>query len=818
MQVQDPSGLTSLPLDARHPYHLVVVAGQECPTATGLPLGLGAGFRLKDLVEKEKDKAKDKEGKKLAEYEQRDVESETGSTRAPAFVEPGTPQLAFAMPAAMESEEPIESPSAKGSTDLSHHKSLLHSSPWSLMLDGWYSNKTLPHRSTKSLPDVGDSPLPRADTPGGSDAKSINVAGEAGHVRPATAPYELLSKERMMGLYLAVYVNVNVKHLVKGTSKDAVTTGLIGGRVGNKGGVGISVNIAGTTLLFINAHLAAHEGKVQHRIADFAKIKAELDVDDFLAPDDPRIMSEDITDKFDYTFLCGDLNFRLDITRLHADWLISRKEYAQALAFDQLRKIMEAGRAFVGFHEAPITFPPTFKYDVMRTLKRRRSSSKPLASPFLPSTPVPGHQKILTHVTEKDGETPDVNVVSEPEHVQEQEQEQERERDQDAASVVSSTFTSARSKYTSQSQGDDAHEDMEEEDLFFATETKTKSGKVIQRLSLTAIKAKWVAMVSPAKTEFINHIPTKRRKRPKVDSARNSPAPEANGRRSQSAPRSVFDERASSTNLLDGVIGQEFTGGDVYDSSHKQRVPSWCDRILWKSTVEPNPEETLPPLQPPRNRVSNIFQVLRPVRNRRDSASSMLSAVLGPLNSSATRLPSSPLSSPGLPREQRKASRPQPHRAPRMSRPKSVDTLPTLTALRASTSPLPPLPRRLSFEGATPTSSVPLTQSQTMPPPMQDRWAPDVLASEHSPALTTAPAVVTSPASRWFGFLPAFLHREGSMPTMSRPDSPITPEQPPPQRGTVVCLGYRSLDDAAMRRLEGRSDHRPVIGSYAIYI
>lgn len=41
-----------------------------------------------------------------------------------------------------------------------------------------------------------------------------------------------------------------------GTSKDAVTTGLIGGRVGNKGGVGISVNIAGTTLLFINAHLA----------------------------------------------------------------------------------------------------------------------------------------------------------------------------------------------------------------------------------------------------------------------------------------------------------------------------------------------------------------------------------------------------------------------------------------------------------------------------------------------------------------------------------------------------------------------------------
>jgi hypothetical protein len=39
-------------------------------------------------------------------------------------------------------------------------------------------------------------------------------------------------------------------------SKSAVTAGLIGGRVGNKGGVGISLNIDGTTLLFLNAHLA----------------------------------------------------------------------------------------------------------------------------------------------------------------------------------------------------------------------------------------------------------------------------------------------------------------------------------------------------------------------------------------------------------------------------------------------------------------------------------------------------------------------------------------------------------------------------------
>jgi hypothetical protein len=41
---------------------------------------------------------------------------------------------------------------------------------------------------------------------------------------------------------------------------------------------------------------------------------------------------------------------------------------------------------------------------------------------------------------------------------------------------------------------------------------------------------------------------------------------------------------------------------------------------------------------------------------------------------------------------------------------------------------------------------------------------------------------------------------------------------PRPRKGDVVCLSYRTLDDQGMRRLEGRSDHRPVIGVYAIYV
>jgi hypothetical protein len=62
--------------------------------------------------------------------------------------------------------------------------------------------------------------------------------------------------------------------------------------LGNKGGIGVSLKVYGTTLLFLNAHLAgalvslhvltvtyclalAHEGKAQLRVANLNKIKVE---------------------------------------------------------------------------------------------------------------------------------------------------------------------------------------------------------------------------------------------------------------------------------------------------------------------------------------------------------------------------------------------------------------------------------------------------------------------------------------------------------------------------------------------------------------
>lgn len=106
-------------------------------------------------------------------------------------------------------------------------------------------------------------------------------------------------------------------------------------------------------------------------MANIAKIKADLRLDAFLPHDDPRNSAEDITEKFDTIFWCGDLNFRLDMSRLHAEWLVEQKKYQEALTWDQLKLVMADPNLnpFPGFEEGPIDFPPTFKYDVWRSIK-----------------------------------------------------------------------------------------------------------------------------------------------------------------------------------------------------------------------------------------------------------------------------------------------------------------------------------------------------------------------------------------------------------------------------------------------------------------
>ncbi|KAF4596457.1 hypothetical protein EYR38_007844 [Pleurotus pulmonarius] len=755
-KTESTSGLPNLPSEDVHPYHIVVVAGQECPSSSGIPMGLGAGFKL---IDKDKDKDWDKfrEGSEPAKSSKQEDEDDGDDT-----------------------------PKSRKSSDNDNGNV---PSGWTAMVEHWLCNGGGSSITTQGCE---------------SPTSSTN-----GHIRKG--PYTMLIKQRLMGLYIAVYIHRDVRSSVKGASRSYVKAGLIGGRVGNKGGVAVSINVNGITILFLNAHLAAHEGKVHHRLANLAKIKAELALDDFLSPDDPRTVAEDITDKYDYSFIFGDLNFRLDISRLHADWLLSHKDYANALAFDQLRQLLENKQSFAGFNEAKIDFPPTFKYDVLRTLKRPKHKSKKIS---YSTSAIP----MLSEVEERyllERESP---------------RQEDREDARDRASIASSAYTSIHTR-----QGSDDDDDVDRCDASTSSPTRHRFGRRVSlHIAAHKVKEQWLALLASPRAHR-RAMDDKPPKSPSLQSRPPAPpiadalstsvslpigptkisvgsVPEE-GSQSMLARKSLHPPEMtrmlsarSSRNDMDENSGDEEDKG-VYDSSHKKRVPSWCDRILWKTTVKP---EELPESDDPEPRRGFVQQLWA---NLRRSRGGTVMSITPQLDSNAHETPQVPPSTPPF---SRFVTPPSP--LPRQSM--SQEHLPSPTGMW-------PFALRHGRQGVVLRRSMSVASSD---PPLivEDRKHPQRRASVPVGPLSTpipngglienhkddTPKGASTPKRR--SLLPTFFSWDHNT---SSPSGQLTTSEPAtrPRKGDVICLSYDTLNDKAMRRLEGRSDHRPVIGSYAIY-
>ncbi|TFK50038.1 DNase I-like protein [Heliocybe sulcata] len=812
----ESKGLPELAADDRHPYHIIVIAGQECPSLSGIPLGLGAGLKLKDKSKEEKEREREKE---------KQLESQVLAGHAP--------------------------------------------SGWTSILEDWFCNGNGTGMATMAVSESAPShthaqegdmqvtrPPARSLSTGDIAVRVKKSAGlAASNGTGQKGPYELAAKERLMGIYLAVYVHREVKPLVQGSSKSVVTAGLIGGRVGNKGGVGISLNVDGTTLLFVNAHLAAHGERVHDRLANWAKIKSELEVDTFLKPDDPRAVAEDLTDKFDYTFVFGDLNFRLDVTRLHADWLIARQAYEQALAFDQLRNIMQNGHAFDGFREGTINFPPTFKYDVLKTIKQARKKSHARVSSRDSQIEV----ETLPEVEEKEGD-------DQEEHDADEEDEPERG---EAESIASSYWPSVRSRKTAAEIQDESDEDLHSRPVG-PTRQAHSTGNLVQKLSIITAankaKSKWKSLISPSVASFAKvahaggsgHSHHKRstdersRESRSDDQHMHTPliggefiSPEGPTRldgyvqqkrtRPLSMKRALSVKSARRTSLEEEAEEKDPDKG-VYDSSAKQRVPSWCDRILWKSTViPPDPEDEEYQSGSARSRVGHFFSHFRSrASRRRESIGTISSVESDKKRDSLSLIPSPPNSDQEeqhdflAPFSRFLSSSHHESNPTRLQHSKSIETFQPIPDKQSN------FPRSSSHD-AVPhffssrrrrSGDTSFSKAKTIAAPTQDLTLMTTAARpQDSPTSDIPPAVppkdvLHNPLVSKWRFLP-FLYRDAppSHSTQDRPPTPTAEPIPPrPRKGDVVCLSYDTLDDRGMRRLEGRSDHRPVIGSYAIYI
>lgn len=167
--------------------------------------------------------------------------------------------------------------------------------------------------------------------------------------------------------------------------------------MGNKGAVGarIGYSVDSSKTLdftFVAAHLAPMEDAFEQRNQDWQSIVERLvfsqrdaplkslsssdestallgDQESSHQPETPR---QDLFAPNTYLFLAGDLNYRTsnvspskdDVTRFPRRGVSrdSPSHYLHLLEKDQLMREMHRGKSFHGLSEAPIDFPPTYKY------------------------------------------------------------------------------------------------------------------------------------------------------------------------------------------------------------------------------------------------------------------------------------------------------------------------------------------------------------------------------------------------------------------------------------------------------------------------
>lgn len=185
--------------------------------------------------------------------------------------------------------------------------------------------------------------------------------------------------------------------------KDIETAGVgVGeGGMGNKGAVGVRIQYqdvdsnseASTSLTFVAAHLASMEWKLERRNEDWRSIvrglvfsstsqerqgnATSLSAGGLNADEQPLLnispQAAGIYKPTSHLFVSGDLNYRTSSRRPgrldHVDSFpqphhteTDSQHHSTLFENDQLTQELGAGRTLHGLVEAPITFPPTYKY------------------------------------------------------------------------------------------------------------------------------------------------------------------------------------------------------------------------------------------------------------------------------------------------------------------------------------------------------------------------------------------------------------------------------------------------------------------------
>lgn len=192
---------------------------------------------------------------------------------------------------------------------------------------------------------------------------------------PAGVTYALLHTASMVGLFTCIFVKSSERDRIKHVHTAEVKRGM-GGLHGNKGALILRMVLDDSSICFINCHLAAGQTQTIHRNNDAAAILETealpphpLNQNSVAHHGDVFASGGDGSMILDHEIciLNGDLNYRIDT--MGRDTVIKhvqQNNLARLLERDQLllSRKKNPGFRLRAFQESPITFAPTYKYNL----------------------------------------------------------------------------------------------------------------------------------------------------------------------------------------------------------------------------------------------------------------------------------------------------------------------------------------------------------------------------------------------------------------------------------------------------------------------
>ena len=153
-----------------------------------------------------------------------------------------------------------------------------------------------------------------------------------------------------------IYSRESKKRFISKIETDYLKLGFCG-NMGNKGAVVGRFNIEDSSVCIIACHLASGSSQNDLRKSQIQDIQADI----FIKEKNDRKLMQIF--EHDYKFICGDLNFRIDLHGNIIRKLVIEGNYDELLKYDQLSQAFSQG-VLPGYKEALIRFPPTYKFDI----------------------------------------------------------------------------------------------------------------------------------------------------------------------------------------------------------------------------------------------------------------------------------------------------------------------------------------------------------------------------------------------------------------------------------------------------------------------